>query len=80
MSDQTRRETTRTVSLPEPIAAEVERRVAETQFDTIDEYVAFALELLLRELEHQDDDDLDVHVDVANTDEVRNRLDSLGYL
>jgi Arc/MetJ-type ribon-helix-helix transcriptional regulator len=70
----------RTVSIPEPVAAAIERRVAATQFDSVDEYAAFALELLLCELDHQNDGDLGVAVDRVDTDEVRDRLDSLGYL
>lgn len=68
-------EETQAVELPDHVVADVERRLAYTEFDSVDEYVAFALEQLLREVEQRDGD-----VRPVDADEVKEQLESLGYL
>lgn len=73
----------RTVRLPAQTADAISERLAGTDFDTVDEYVAFALDQLLYELEREDDDsppEEDRARDDLVEDDVSERLDSLGYL
>jgi len=83
---------TASVELPASVVATLERRVDRTEFETVDEYAAFALELLLREVDRADDDptaadasdgssdDSDDGSTDGPDDEVADRLESLGYL
>lgn len=81
---ETRTDARRCVRLPDHVEAKIERRLPRTNFGSVDEYVVFALESLLREL-----DDGDEHVETVpedhegtaeNSEEIRDRLESLGYL
>jgi hypothetical protein len=73
----------RCVELPARIGAAIERRLSATDFDTTDEYVAFAMESLLRELDQQTEL---ADIDAADPEEseqppqLEDRLESLGYL
>jgi Arc/MetJ-type ribon-helix-helix transcriptional regulator len=72
---------TRSVEIPERTAAAVAERLPATEFDSIDEYVATALDRLLRELERGDHDHTGERSDERERDEaVTDRLESLGYL
>lgn len=76
---------TRTVEIPERTAAAVAERVAGTEFDSVDEYVATALDRLLRELDRVDADgdrpaDRSDDPDPDREEAVADRLESLGYL
>lgn len=66
----------RTVSLPDRIHSRIDQRVSQTQFESVEEYVVFALEEVLAEVETRDAKAQE-EVDDA---EVRSRLESLGYL
>lgn len=75
-------ENTRCVRLPDHLRTEIDHRVSATNFESADEYVAFVLESLLREIDQQDGD---VVVDVReetsdDIDGVEDQLESLGYL
>jgi len=74
-SEQTGRESTATVELSEEIVERAERRLAYTTYDDVDEYVAVVLRETLARVEASDDEPVDV--DEA---EIRDRLESLGYL
>jgi Arc/MetJ-type ribon-helix-helix transcriptional regulator len=77
----------RTVEIPERTAERISTRLSGTAFDSVDAYVAFALDQLLRELDRKstgsdrptspktDSDDED-----ATERVVQERLESLGYL
>jgi Arc/MetJ-type ribon-helix-helix transcriptional regulator len=75
----------RTVEIPERTAVQLSKRLPRTEFDSIDEYVAFALDQLLEEIDRQDLDSEEL-ADVDQTDDepldgdIENRLESLGYL
>jgi Arc/MetJ-type ribon-helix-helix transcriptional regulator len=72
---------TRSVEIPERTAAAVAERLPATEFDSIDEYVATALDRLLRELGRGDHDHTGERSDERERDEaVTDRLESLGYL
>lgn len=67
---------TRSLELPERLAERVDARLPRTEFDSVDEYVAFVLEEVLYAVETETDDEVE-SVDEAA---VRSRLESLGYL
>jgi hypothetical protein len=75
-SDRTGRESTATVELSQEIVERAEERLAYTVYDDVDEYVAVVLRETLARVEAESDDE-PVDVDEA---EVRDRLESLGYL
>ncbi|MGM0370901.1 MAG: hypothetical protein ACQEQJ_00155 [Halobacteriota archaeon] len=87
MIDDTEDET-RTIEIPERTAQIIAARLSWTEFETVDEYVTFALGQLLREIDRHDDpsapagsDGETADVDSRHTDEaVADRLESLGYL
>lgn len=74
-----------TVEFPAHVVDAVESRLPYTQYDSVDEYVAVAIEALLREVtdptedaplqETATADDADVDADA-----LEDRLNSLGYL
>ncbi|WP_276300067.1 hypothetical protein [Halorussus lipolyticus] len=69
-------ERTQSVELPERVVSRVEQRLPRTEFETVSEYVAFAMEEVLYRVEDETDDG-ESAVDEA---EVEDRLKSLGYL
>lgn len=74
---------TRTVEIPERTALALSQRLAATEFESLDEYVTFALEELVAELDRQQDDpdpDPDTDDDRQGDEALQNRLESLGYL
>jgi Arc/MetJ-type ribon-helix-helix transcriptional regulator len=88
MTDLISNDGTRTVEIPERTADKISDRLSLTEFESVDEYVAFALGQLLREIDRQDDEpstppgsDGEAAGDDGVTDEaVADRLESLGYL
>lgn len=72
------------VAIPDHLQAKIDRRLAETKFDTTDEYVTFVLEAVLRDLEGQPEagvpTDAETDDGAGDTDAVQDRLESLGYL
>ena len=78
------------VTLPPPLTAQIHARLAHTEFDSVESYVGFVLESVLRELDdgqdgqqtqdavpgNSDTDDSDTD----NRDRMEDRLESLGYL
>lgn len=66
----------RTVALPESVVARVEGRLAHTEFDTPEEYITYALEELLVQV----DDETDDNYESVSEGEIESRLKSLGYL
>jgi Arc/MetJ-type ribon-helix-helix transcriptional regulator len=65
----------RSITLPAPLVEEVERRCERGDFDSPDEYVTFVVRSVLTRLEEPDDEapqDVD--------EEIRTRLESLGYV
>lgn len=70
-------EETTTVALPERVVTRVEDRLPRTEFDSADEYVTFVLEEVLYRVEQETEDD---DFESVDEDEVRQRLEALGYL
>lgn len=65
----------REVQLPERVVEGVEGRLPYTEFETVDDYVTFVVEEVLYAVTEADDDP-----EPVDEDEVRSRLESLGYL
>lgn len=66
-----------TVDLPGRIVERVEGRLDRTEFESVDEYVTFVMEEVLYRVEEETDDE---DYDGVDEDEVKDRLESLGYL
>lgn len=62
------------LELPKDVYDRIEARLSHTEFDSVDEYVAYALEEVLAEVDEVDDEV------AVNEDQVQDRLKSLGYL
>lgn len=67
---------TATIELPLSIIDRVEDRVHKTEFRDVEEYVTYVLEEVLSQVEQKNDND----TEKIDEDEVRSRLESLGYL
>lgn len=76
MSIETRDQTGvgRTVTIEDHLYERAERRIAKTNFESVDDYVEFVLEEVLA------DDANDDTYDDVDEDDVQARLRSLGYL
>jgi Arc/MetJ-type ribon-helix-helix transcriptional regulator len=66
---------TKSVSVPADIYDRIEERVKVTDFGSVDEYVLFILEEVLKDEEEEEQVDSDI--DEA---EVKKRLKALGYM
>lgn len=69
-------EDTREIELPASVHARVEQRLPRTDFESVEEYVAFVMDEVLAEVEASTTEDYD-EVDER---EIQERLQSLGYL
>ncbi|WP_251328878.1 hypothetical protein [Haloplanus pelagicus] len=70
-------EQARAVELPTRIVERVEDRLPRTEWDDPADYITFVMEEVLYHVEQETEDDDFEEVD---EDEVRDRLESLGYL
>ncbi|QLD87126.1 CopG family transcriptional regulator [Natronomonas halophila] len=71
------------VRLPDHVGTKIEQRLPETNFESVEEYVTFALEALLRELdegEHPEEVPEHSQSEPEDSDAIQERLESLGYL
>lgn len=66
----------RRVDIPAATAERIASRLPHTEFETVDQYVAYVLTAVLDEL----DEDVADRSDEVDEREVRDRLESLGYL
>jgi Arc/MetJ-type ribon-helix-helix transcriptional regulator len=63
----------KSISLPSELYSKVEKKVSETGFGSVDEFVAYVLEKVL------EDDELEKEMSAEDEAEVKKRLKSLGY-
>lgn len=63
------------VSLPAELYKAIEVRIAETEFRSVEEYVVFVLEEVLK-----DEEDDEIPFSAEDEEEVKKRLRALGYL
>jgi len=68
------KEERKTISLPAEVYAKIEQRVAGMEFHSVDEYVNFVLEEVLKEEEPE------TSLSKEDEEEVKKRLKALGYL
>jgi hypothetical protein len=83
MTDTHRTEPTRRIEIPERTAQALAARLERSEFESVDAYAAFALELLVREAEgpRTDQDHAALSESKDSEDGVlEDRLESLGYL
>lgn len=80
-------EPTRTVEIPERTADAISNRLPGTEFDSVDDYIAFALDQLVRELNREEETthrrgppESDAAEGAETGTAVQDRLESLGYL
>ena len=64
------------ITVPHGLHARVEARLPRTEFESVDEYVVHVLEETLTSVEAATDDD----APQVDEEQVKNRLESLGYL
>ena len=82
-----------TVTLPATLRSRIDQRLPNTEFDSAEAYVGYAMESLLRELDEQEahaddaeidaveaDPDADGDASAVDTGAMEERLESLGYL
>lgn len=67
------------VALPEYIGTQIDERIEQTQFETHEEYVVTALELLLESIDEERETAIESER-TTDTAEVKSQLESLGYL
>jgi Arc/MetJ-type ribon-helix-helix transcriptional regulator len=68
------------VSLKKPLAIRLHRRMKDTEFKKMSEYVNFILEEVLNSLEEQEADEDNVEYTEEEEEKVKQRLKDLGYL
>lgn len=61
------------ISIPDELHQDIESRLGD-EFDTVDEYAAFALEEILNQLDHS------TEATAGDREEVLDKLRDLGYL
>jgi len=70
-------EQTQSVELPSRIVDRIDDRLPRTEWDDPAEYITFVMEEVLYHVEQETADD---DFDAVDEDEVKDRLESLGYL
>ena len=70
-------EETRTVELPKRIVDRTEARLPRTEWDEPEEYITYVMEEVLYRVEKETADD---DFEPVDEEEVKSRLESLGYL
>jgi Arc/MetJ-type ribon-helix-helix transcriptional regulator len=66
------------IEIPKRIYEEIESRVDGEEFKTVEDYIIFVLEELLRE--EPDEDEFSEEFTVEDEEKVKERLRNLGYL
>ena len=64
------------IKIPTDLIKKIEERVKETEFESVDEYVTFVLEEVVKE----DDEEIEEVFSEEDEDKVKERLRALGYL
>ena len=72
-------ESTVKVPIKKAVATKLRRRMKETDFNTLSEYVNFILQEVITSLEEQDDEDSDEYSE-EEEEKMKQRLRDLGYL
>ena len=64
------------IKIPIDLIKKIEERVKETEFESVDEYVTFVLEEVVKE----DDEKIEEVFSEEDEEKVKERLKALGYL
>ncbi len=64
------------VPIPAGLYDEIDQRVKDTEFNSVEEYVTFVLEEVLKD----DEDEEEIVFSQEDEEEVKKRLKALGYL
>lgn len=67
------------VSVKKPLAKRLHKRLKDTEFKTLSEYVNFILEEVINSLEEQESEE-DIEYTEEEEEKVKQRLRDLGYL
>jgi len=65
------------LTISDDLCDRIETRLPDTDFESVDEYAEFVLSEVLTRVEHASTES---HQSTASREEVRDRLQSLGYL
>ena len=65
----------RSVKIPDEVYEKIEKRIRETEFDSVDEYVTYVLKEVLASLEEEEQ-----VFSEEEEEKVKERLRALGYL
>ncbi len=68
------------VSIKKPLAKKLHRRLKETEFRSLSEYVNFILEEVINSLEEQENEESDMGYTKEEEEKVKQRLRDLGYI
>lgn len=68
-------ETTEQITVPKSIYTELEARAEHTHFDDVDQYATYVFEELVHYLDEPDEES-----DIADQEQLKERLESLGYI
>lgn len=67
--------------LPEQLVSQIKQRLPRTEFESVEAYVTFVMESVLREVDEQDEATHEASDHEGETsDAMQERLESLGYL
>jgi len=64
------------IKIPKDLIALIEERVKETEFESVEEYVTFVLEEVVKD----DDEEIEEVFSEEDEEKVKQRLKALGYL
>lgn len=64
------------IKIPIDLIKKIEERVKETEFESVDEYVTFVLEEVVKD----DDEEIEEVFSEEDEEKVKERLKALGYL
>ena len=67
----------REIQIPAEIFEQIQQRVTGTEFSSVEEYVTFVLEEVLKD---EDEDESETPFTAEDEEEVKKRLRALGYL
>ncbi len=65
------------IKVPKEIIKKIEKRIQGTEFKSVDEYIAFVLEEVVKESEEEEPEEI---FSEENEAKVKERLRALGYL
>jgi len=68
------------VEIESDLYKKIKKRVKKTEFKTVEEYVNYVLEEVIKQVEEEDQDTTDAAYSKEDEEKVKERLRALGYL